>query len=240
MHIRRVGNEVYRFAFPIYRPLYRAFKNQADRTERKLLLRYLDVGSVAVDAGANIGVYSEFLSRCVGSTGSVHSFEPDPDNFRHLHATLRQTHNVHLQKLALGDRTGEATLFISGRLNVDHRTYPTANEPRKSITIRSVRLDDYFPPGTKVDFIKMDIQGYEYHALKGATRVLTENPNIKLLLEFWPYGLRTAGSSGQDLLAFLEDNRFRCLAPTEAPLNLSLAAVENEPDAYFNIFARRY
>jgi hypothetical protein len=73
---RSIGNTVYRHAFPVYRVCYRAFKAYADRAERQLLKSVLFAGAVVVDAGANIGVYSQFLSRCVGPAGVVHSFEP--------------------------------------------------------------------------------------------------------------------------------------------------------------------
>jgi hypothetical protein len=57
---RRFGNELYKVAFPIYRPLYSSFKSYADRSERRLLADNLGEGSVVVDAGANIGIYSSF------------------------------------------------------------------------------------------------------------------------------------------------------------------------------------
>src|SRR4029077_19252102 len=78
---RRIGNQAYKYAFPAYRFAYRIFKAYADRAERQLLQKILFAGAVVVDAGANIGIYSEFLSPCVGPNGVVHSFEPSPDNF---------------------------------------------------------------------------------------------------------------------------------------------------------------
>src|SRR5207248_9236362 len=79
--LRSVGNKVYERSFPIYQLVYRFFKAYTDRAERRLLRRILFAGAVAVDAGANIGIYSQFLSRCVGSTGVVHSFEPSFEKF---------------------------------------------------------------------------------------------------------------------------------------------------------------
>ena len=202
---RRVGNELYKFGFPIYRPLYRAFKAYGDRIERRLLASRLQTGSVVVDAGANIGIYSQFLSKCVGPSGKVHSFEPSPDNFRRLRSATIGFTNVHVNQLAVSDKTGESVLYISDNLNVDHRAYPTEGETRRTLSIQSTRLDDYFKPGERVDFIKMDIQGFEMHALRGAERVLGENPKVELLVEFWPYGLKQAGVDWKDLIAHLRD-----------------------------------
>ena len=78
----------------------------------ELLARNLGDGSVVVDAGANIGIYSEFLSKCVGPTGVVHSFEPDPDNFARLRAALSHAPNVRLNQLAVSDKTGESILYF--------------------------------------------------------------------------------------------------------------------------------
>ena len=202
--LRRVGNKVYKYAFPLYVLCYRAFKAHTDRAERRLLKRILSKGAIVVDAGANIGMYSQFLSCCVGPTGVVHSFEPSPENFRRLQSVTRKLANVRLSQAALGERSGKSNLYVSDKLNVDHRTYPTRGDSRHTLPIEIIALDDYFKPGQRVDLIKMDIQGYELHALRGANRVLADNPTAKLLLEFWPYGLKQAGANWRDLLATLE------------------------------------
>ena len=122
---RRFGNELYKVAFPIYRPLYSVFKIYADRAERQILTQQLSAGCVAVDVGANIGIYSQFLSRCVGPAGAVHSFEPSTENFRHLSAAVAGLPNVRVNELAVSDKTGRSLLYVSDKLNVDHHTYPT-------------------------------------------------------------------------------------------------------------------
>src|SRR5882724_13358620 len=100
---RRIGNKAYKYAFPVYGFAYRIFKAYADRAERQLLQKILFPGAVVVDAGANIGVYSEFLSRCVGPTGVVHSFEPSPDNFGRLRAATDKLSNVRVSQAAVGE-----------------------------------------------------------------------------------------------------------------------------------------
>jgi FkbM family methyltransferase len=238
---RRFGNELYKVAFPIYRPLYSSFKSYADRSERRLLADNLGDGSVVVDAGANVGIYSEFLSKCVGLTGVVHSFEPDPDNFTRLYAALCNVPNVRLNQLAVSDKTGESLLYISKELNVDHRAYPTEGETRKAISIQSTTLDNYFPPGERVDLIKMDIQGYELHALRGAERVLADNPRVILLLEFWPFGLKQAGTSGTAVASFLRARRFSLFQPTAAGLVSCKFPIadDQDPSSYTNLFVER-
>ena len=132
---RRIGNKAYKYAFPAYRFAYRIFKAYADRAERQLLQKILFSGAVVVDAGANIGIYSEFLSRCVGPNGVVHSFEPCPDNFMRLRRAARKLPNVSLCPAAVGERSGETMLYISDKLNVDHRAYATEENTRRALQV---------------------------------------------------------------------------------------------------------
>jgi FkbM family methyltransferase len=238
--LRAVGNKFYQHAFPIYRLFYRVFKVYTDRAERQLLKRILFTGAVVVDAGANIGIYSEFLSRCVGPTGAVHSFEPSPDNFKRLHAATRKLSNVRLSQAAVGERSGKSELYLSDKLNVDHRAYMAAGDSRRTVPIEIVALDDYFKPGERVDLIKMDIQGYELHALRGANRVLEDNSDIRLLVEFWPYGLRQAGVNGADLIAALEQKGMALRQVSGAGLiPFHPGSTSESPDWYVNLFASR-
>lgn len=238
---RRLGNGLYKLAFPVYRPLYSGFKAYADKAERKLLAQHLFAGAVAIDGGANIGIYSRYLSKVVGASGQVHSFEPSPENFTHLSAAISKLSNVQAHQLALSDKSENKLLYISEDLNVDHRAYPTEGESRQTISIRATALDDYFEPGARVDLLKADIQGFELHALRGATRLLDDNPGIKLLLEFWPYGLRKAGSSAEELLAFLHEKQFNVSSLRDDKLMKFVYARNTEDDAssYHNLFAQR-
>ncbi len=236
--LRELGNRVYDRAFPIYVLCYRAFKAYADRAERKLLRTILSPGDVAVDAGANIGIYTRFMSLCVGPTGCVHSFEPSPENFRRLQAATRKLPNVRLSQAAVGESSRRSRLYISDKLNVDHRAYVPEGESRHTVPIEMIALDDYFKPGERVDLIKMDIQGYELHALRGANRVLADNPGIKLLFEFWPYGLKQAGASWVELIEALKQKRKLIQQVSGKGLTAFDFESINESEAwYVNLFA---
>jgi FkbM family methyltransferase len=238
--LRGVGNKAYEHGFPIYRLFYRGFKVYTDRAERQLLRRILPVGAVVVDAGANIGIYSEFLSRCVGPAGAVHSFEPSPDNFKRLRGATRKLPNVRLVQAAVGDHSGKSELYLSDKLNVDHRAFMADGDSRRTVRIEMVALDDYFKPGERVDLIKMDIQGYELHALGGANRVLEDNPDIKLLVEFWPYGLKQAGANWVDLITALEQKGMVIRQVlSEGLIAFHPGSVSESPDWYINLFVSR-
>jgi FkbM family methyltransferase len=238
--VYRVGNQLYKYAFPLYRQAYRAFKVYTDRAERRLLRETLFSGAVVVDAGANIGIYSEFFSRCVGPNGAVHSFEPSPESFKRLRSATRKLPNVRLSQAAVGERGGKSELYLSHLLNVDHRAYKAPGDSRVSIPIQMVALDDYFRPGERVDLIKLDVQGYEHHALRGAKRVLADTPNVKLLLEFWPYGLKQAGANWIDLIAALEgEGMVIRQVSSEGLIPFHADSASERADWYVNLFVSR-
>jgi FkbM family methyltransferase len=236
--LHRAANKVYQCAFPIYRPLYAAYKTYADRAERELLRKILFQGAIVADVGANIGVYSKFLSRCVGPSGLVHSFEPSQDNFKRLSAATRDVSNIQLIHAAVGERSGPCKLYVSDKLNVDHRAYQADGDSRHAIPIQMVALDDYFKPGQRLNLIKIDIQGYELHALRGAQRVLHENSDINLLLEFWPAGLAQAGVRWQELIELLQRLNMNLTVVRACGLvPFDERDVQNDISWYVNIFA---
>jgi FkbM family methyltransferase len=238
--LRRTGNKAYEYAFPVYHVAYRIFKAYADRAERQFLKKILFPGAVVVDAGANIGIYSRFLSHRVGPSGAVHSFEPSPKNFMRLRSAMRKLPNVHVCQAAVGERSAKTMLYLSDKLNVDHRAYPTEADARHALQIEMMALDDYFKAGERVDLIKIDIQGYEFHALQGARRILGENPEIKLLLEFWPYGLKQAGAEWGDLIEMLRGfGMDLMLMGANGLIPFDARIVQSVAGWYANVFASR-
>jgi FkbM family methyltransferase len=224
----------------LYRLLYSVYKTITDKGERHLYKSFIKPGMVVVDIGANIGIYTSFFAKLVGQSGEVHAFEPEPANFHLLNRSLSPYKNVYLNQSAVADRTGNIFLYISSSLNVDHRTYD-CGEDREKISIQSIALDDYFPKGKCIDFIKMDIQGFEYQALIGMERVLRESGQAKIVLEYFPVGLETAGSNGYKLKAFLIDHGFSLYSILKNGELVSLNKREPSTGAlgYTNIFAMR-
>jgi FkbM family methyltransferase len=199
----RIGHMLYKHFYPIYNLIYPIFKNRQDAHEISYLRKLIKPGDTVIDIGANIGFYSKIFSECVGEQGQVHLFEPDVINFKHLVANTKPFKNLVLNNKAVSDKAGVIKVYKSKDLNVDHRTYPI--DDYESIDeIQAISIDDYVNGSIKIDFIKMDIQGFETSALKGMEKTIKANPNIKMLLEFWPYGLNEAGNSVAEYYAILK------------------------------------
>jgi FkbM family methyltransferase len=165
-------------------------------------------GMSVLDLGANVGFHTLLFARTVGAGGHVWAFEPDPDNFSTLCANLELNSygNVTAVQAAVGTATGRGSLYCSP-FHCDHRTYPT-EEGQREIPVAMISVDEFLPPGQRVDLVKMDIQGAEGMALHGMKRTLASNPGVVILMEFWPEGLLGTGFSPETVLSDLQDLGF--------------------------------
>ncbi len=179
--------------------------------ETGVLVGEIPEGSAVVDIGANIGYYTLQFARKVGATGRVYAFEPEPHNFSLLTRNIQVNgyQNVTPLRLAVSNISGPLRLFVSEDNKGDHRVY-ASDESRETIEIQAIRLDDYFRDGSsQIRFIKMDIQGAEYHALSGMLEVLNKWRDVVLVTEFWPYGLQKAGSDPEKFVELLLQQGFK-------------------------------
>jgi FkbM family methyltransferase len=216
--------------------------------ETELVEREIGEGDVVLDMGANIGYYTLLFARLVGPQGRVFAFEPDPGNFRLLrrNVSLNGYHNAVLVHKAVSDRTGPLRLYVSKDNKGDHRIYDS-QDGRRSVEIEATTLDDALADFEgRVTFIKMDIQGAEAHALRGMGRLLERLPAVKMVVEFWPIGLRRCGADPETYLHNLLQLGFKLwnideerqeLRPT-TPAEL-LAAYLPEKENYTNLFCVR-
>jgi FkbM family methyltransferase len=186
-----------------------------------------------LDVGANIGIYTEFLAKLVGPAGRVVAFEPEQQNVERLRVATRKYTQVEVVHAAVSNVSGSLKLYIADDLNVDHRSY-SPDEERPCVEVRALAIDDFVAPGKHVDVIKMDIQGAELAALRGARRLLSSDLPA-LLLEYWPYGLRSAGEEPEALLAELKSLGYRVRTIDDLPVPDVLVS----RDVYLNLVALR-
>jgi FkbM family methyltransferase len=170
------------------------------------LLRVMDLrGSVCLDIGAHIGIHTLLLSELVGPSGRVYAFEPEPHNFSLLEQNLQINGATNVAALctAAGDVPGRGRLAVNPTNRGDHRLSRGATGTACEVTISTVdEVLEPLPSGT-VRFIKIDVQGYEHHVLRGMPRTLQRNPDVILAIEVFPRALRDAGTSAMELIDWL-------------------------------------
>jgi FkbM family methyltransferase len=140
------------------------------RPERRLLLLddFVPRGSAAVDVGAWWGPWTYWLSR---RAASVWSFEPNPEMAAFLQNVVSQ--NVHIEPVALSDRSGVGILFAPQDVGRDAlATLSTTHRETgaRSIEVPLRRLDEYALDD--VQFMKIDVEGHELEVLKGAEETI--------------------------------------------------------------------
>lgn len=236
----RGGQWLYEDAYFLYRPLYFAWKRRTDRRRIQMLRKLALPGSIAVDAGANIGFYTRLLSSSVRPQGTVYAFEPSPANFAKLTRSVGGASNVKALPYALGSGSGTTPLYLSPQINVDNRTYDPGQEWQR-IDIPQVSLDEMLAEDVdKVSVLKIDVQGFEVAVLSGATQVLRRSPNIAVLCEFWPAGLRLAGSDPTQLFSLLRESGLAIFMFTDdGRLQLVQEALpeSNDENQYWDLLA---
>ena len=166
-------------------------------------------GAVCLDIGANIGFWSNFLAtKCKAKT--VIAIEPEPENFALLQYNVELNRNQSKVKrfnCAVGAEPSKLKLFLSKDNAGDHQLY-ASGESRESVEVDVKRVDDLVGD-QKIDFIKMDVQGYEPFVLQGMTELFERNSQVKILTEFWPKGIRAAGADPEEMLKFFTHRKFR-------------------------------
>lgn len=175
-----------------------------------LLKRYIKPESVVVDAGANIGNHTLYFSKIVGAR-MVYAFEPVMSVFAKLerNVKLNQCANVVLHNTALGSHAGYVLCknTVIGNSGAQQLTYSVSDG------MNVVPLDE-LQLGQAIDFMKIDVEGFEIEVLLGAARIISKD-HPAIFVEVWPknqrqvtellhsYGYKLEQSFGDDNFLFL-------------------------------------
>ena len=155
------------------------FDTEAIRTA----LRLIPPDSTVLDVGANIGFWSIPLANHLRGRGCLHAFEPVPANFKRLSENVRGNtleDTAHLHEIGLSDQNGSLQISLredfadgaeTGNATIVVDSYDLLFECKQ---IRVDRLDDIFDSLgiSRLDFIKVDIEGHEDKFLAGAGNVI--------------------------------------------------------------------
>jgi FkbM family methyltransferase len=208
-----------------------------------LLRRLVRPGMLVVDVGANIGLYSLLLAHLVDESGSVLAFEPEPNLFAILreNCVTNDATNIVPFQCALGRANGVASFYRSAFNSGDNRLGPSS-VGYDAVEVKVERFDD-LQPGSKPDFVKIDVQGHELAALSGMERALSANLNVRILFEFAPAALRKAGTAPELLVKYFRERGFELYETESARLkrlrNLRQLVSDLRGRRYTNLLATR-
>ena len=177
----------------------------------RLLASVLKAGDTFIDIGAHVGYFSMLAAALVGNEGEVIAYEPSPDNYRHLveHVALNGFSNVLPLHLAVGAQEHVASLYLNSDNDGGHALWDVGlhrdNVQSRVTPLRSptfvTRLDRVLRgrPIRSLKAIKIDVEGSEVLALRGAVEVLTLHQVPFVIAEVNRYGLELMGTSELDL-----------------------------------------
>lgn len=182
------------------------------------LRRWFRPGFVACDVGANIGTYTVPLARLAGPTGHVIAFEPNRSTCACLRQNIRQNRlgNVTLLRAAAGPEAGVAGLVVTDDNFGEVHLAPPGGAESARVAVTTVDAEVARLGLARVDYIKIDVEGFELAALRGATRTLAANPRLVVQTEIVPAHAARYGFGVEDLVAFFAAHGFAPYACDEA------------------------
>jgi FkbM family methyltransferase len=203
--------------------------NEFERMETEFVKRLLRRDMTVVDAGAHHGLYTLLASKRVGWDGQVIAIEPSPRECERLekHLRINRCSNTELVPCALGEDPGETDLYLVEGFQdwCNSLRPPAVDEPIRTVRVSVRRLDDVLSElgVSRVDFIKLDVEGAELSVLYGAMKLLQRDSRPAILVEVQDIRTQPWGYAAREIIQFLirMDYRWFAIAARGALLPIS-------------------
>lgn len=192
-----------------------------DPAETALLANLLKPGDCVIDIGANYGWYSTWMAKLVGSSGRVHAFEPTPPTMELLQRNCKANNVEELiafNRVGLSNAPGKATIHVPAQ-HGGASLKPYFKAPTTPYEIELITLDSYVESKRLGDvaLIKIDVEGSELSAMKGATKLLSSARPPLWMLEISRNASREFGYTPEEMLAFLAQFGYQFCLILEKP-----------------------
>jgi len=213
--------------------IYNEFEEMEMKFVKKLLRRHMTV----VDVGAHHGLYTLLASKCVGWDGHVVAIEPSPRECARLekHLRLNRCSNVELVPYAAGEDPGEADFYLVNGFHdwCNSLRPPAIKESAGTVRVQVRRLDDILSELeiSKVDLVKLDVEGAELPVLYGATKLLQRKSPPAMLVEVQDVRTRQWGYASREILQFLMRMDYQWFAISAKGVLLPISCDEESYDA---------
>ena len=180
--------------------------------ELTVVAALINKGEVFFDVGANVGGYTLTASRIVGDTGAVHAFEPSSRTYRLLLRNIQMNgaKNVTLNHVAVQERGGEVDLFVNRESGLTSLGKTDRGQVLGTERVSSVSLDEYARKHslTDLDLLKVDVEGFEGHVLRGGKELIERASNLGIMCELADKNVRPLGLSITTVLDWVRDRGY--------------------------------
>ena len=166
-------------------------------------------GDVVINIGANLGYYTLMESKFAGSAGKVYAIEPNPQSVEILkhNVQINGLKNVEVFSMSIGDKDGTGKLNISRKSNWCSMSRHKSKAFVGSVDVTVVSVDSFIKDRARPDFIRMDVEGYEYEIIKGMRSLMARDGRLGLLIEVHAEFL--GADKTRSLLKVLKENGFK-------------------------------
>ena len=198
--------------FSFYNHLSKVMRFQHHGDLKTIFTTFIPEDAIIFDVGGHAGQFTKLFAK-MASKGKVFTFEPASYTRQILQsmAGLKRLNNVFIIPFGLGDKASEQTLNVpikkSGSVGYGLSFIGTPNSDRHAlykdqILITTIdKIVNCFEI-QRIDFIKVDIEGFEYQLLQGAKDAI-EKFKPTLFLEVCDSALCRNGKSSKDIFEFL-------------------------------------
>ena len=174
------------------------------RSDEEFYIKYLREGDVVIDAGANIGVCTLLSSNILGNKGKVFSFEPLKKTYHYLKRNVKisKHQNIKIFNIVLSDKKeniGFTDHYVSDINHVDKNQKTKVELIDLDSTLAKEKIE-------KINLFKIDVEGYELFALKGAVNTIKKTDLI--YFESAERSFNRFGYSAGEIIIFLEGEGF--------------------------------
>jgi FkbM family methyltransferase len=184
-----------------------------DIGDLRFLWKSLQPGMTFLDIGAHHGLYSIIATKKLGRNGRVIAFEPSPRERQRMRLHLRHngTESVTLEPYALAAEVGVASLsvVVDGFTTMNSLRIPAMDQLTHQIKVETMTLDEYLRRERidRVDLIKIDTEGGEMDAFRGADNLLRRIRPL-IICEVLDLVTRPWGYAASDIMELLRTHDY--------------------------------
>ena len=230
------GNRIINIQYNSFHTMWLMYNYLLDWDEFNLIKNYVLDGDVVVDVGANIGIYSLWMSKYAGTHGKVFAFEPDSSNYFQL------IENINLNNLGryitpIQKAAGNVNGNISFTTGLDGENHIEKSNLHNVVDVPCVKLDDFFTENNigHISYIKVDVEGFELDVLKGSIKYITERKIEIIQLEI-NQTILNSGTRIEELTDFLTKHDYELCRYCVVSNELKQVRYNEHLENYFAVF----